>query len=120
MSAVAPEALADLLACVAAFGRSLDATFDPTRFLAEFSARAQRLVPHDRVLIARREGDGDTSSVFAAYAVRGDILGDSRHYTTAFSPGDRVAPAEFVLAAVFEGNTRVTADMATDSRFKEH
>jgi hypothetical protein len=50
--------LSDLLACVAAFGRSLDDSFDPARFLAEFSARAQRLVPHDRVIIARREDDG--------------------------------------------------------------
>jgi len=112
---MATEALADLLACVAAFGRSLDDSFDPARFLVEFSARAQRLVPHDTVLIARREDNGHTCSVFAAYAARGIILGDSRHYTTAFSRGDRVAPADFVLAEVFEGNTHLAADIATDS-----
>src|SRR5260370_8423184 len=43
--------LADLLACVAAFGRSLQEKFDPQRFLADFSAHAQRLAPHDRVII---------------------------------------------------------------------
>jgi len=47
MSAMTADGLADLLACVAAFGRSLDESFDPARFLAEFSARTQRLVPHD-------------------------------------------------------------------------
>jgi hypothetical protein len=36
---MATEALADLLACVAHFGRSLDDSCDPSRFLAEFSAR---------------------------------------------------------------------------------
>ena len=39
--------LADLLACVAAFSRALEASFDPQRFLHEFSAHAQALVPHD-------------------------------------------------------------------------
>ena len=116
----AQTGLADLLACVAAFGRSLDEKFDPARFLADFSARAQRLVPHDHVLIARRENDGHTCSVFAAYAVRGSILGDSSHYTTAFSRGDRLAPADFVLAEVFEGSTQIVADLTTDSRFKDH
>lgn len=53
-----PDGLSDLLACVAAFGSSLDESFDPTRFLAEFSAHTQRLVPHDYMLIALREDDG--------------------------------------------------------------
>jgi hypothetical protein len=70
MSAMATEALADLLACVAAFGRSLDDSFDPARFLAEFSARAQRLVHHDIVLIARREENGHPCSVFAVDLAR--------------------------------------------------
>jgi hypothetical protein len=50
-SAPTESPLADLLACVAAFGQSLQEKFDPQRFLADFSARAQRLVPHDRVII---------------------------------------------------------------------
>jgi len=36
--------LADLIACVAAFGRSLQEKFDPQRFLAQFSSRARRQV----------------------------------------------------------------------------
>jgi hypothetical protein len=53
-------AFSDLLACVAAFERSLDESFDPARFLAEFSARSQRLVPHDYMLIALREDNRRT------------------------------------------------------------
>ena len=53
MSAMTPDGLSDLVACIAAFGRSLDGSFDPERFLAEFSARTQRLVPHVYMLIAR-------------------------------------------------------------------
>jgi hypothetical protein len=110
---MAADGLSDLLACVAAFGRSLDDTFEPTRFLAEFSARAQRLVPHDRVLIERREDGGQTCSVFAAYAVSGSVLGDSRHYTTAFTRGDRPAPAEFVFTEFFEDARKAAATGTT-------
>jgi hypothetical protein len=62
MRAMTPDSLSDLLACVAAFGRLLDESFDPARFLAEFSARTQRLVPHDYMPIALREDDGQTYS----------------------------------------------------------
>ena len=50
--------LADLLACVAAFARSLEGAFDPQRFLDEFSERAQKLVPHDGTVIAWLEDEG--------------------------------------------------------------
>ena len=113
MDAMTPDGLSDLLACVAAFGRSLDESFDPTRFLAEFSARTQRPVPHDYMLIALREGDGKTRSVFAEYAVRGAILSDGSHYTTA---SGRVPTDVFALAPVFEGDEQLIADMATDER----
>ena len=113
------EGLADLLACVAAFGRSLDDQFDPERFLAEFSARAQRLVPHDYMLIALLENDEQTCSVFAEYAVRGVLHGDDKRYTTAFERGGRVAAETFALAPVFGGEPQVTPDMATDDRLGE-
>ena len=45
--------LPDLLACVAAFARSLEGAFDPQRFLHDFSAHAQALVPHDGMLMRR-------------------------------------------------------------------
>jgi hypothetical protein len=96
MSAMAPDVLLDLLECVAAFGRSLPDRFDP-RFLAEFSARVQRLVPHDYIAIARREDDGQTCSVFAEYAVRSALLGHGGHDTPAFERGDRLPAEAFAL-----------------------
>jgi transcriptional regulator with GAF, ATPase, and Fis domain len=113
-----PEGLADLVACVAAFGRSLDERFDPVHFLAEFSARSQRLVPHDHMAIVLREADGHAWSVFAEYATRGTLLGQG-HYTTAFERGDRVPGDDDVLLPVFEGEAQIIADVSTDPRFAE-
>jgi transcriptional regulator with GAF, ATPase, and Fis domain len=113
-----PEGLADLLACVAAFGRSLNERFDPAHFLAEFSGRSQRLVPHDYLAIAIREADGHTCSVFAEYATRGTLLGQG-HYTTAFERGDRVPRYKLGLLPVFEEEAEIIADLATDSRLAE-
>src|SRR5437879_7199939 len=84
MRAMAPDGLSDLLACVAAFGSSLGQSFDPTGVLAEFSARTQPVVPHDYMLIAVREDDGHTYSVFAEYAVRGRVGCDNKRDHTAF------------------------------------
>src|SRR5438128_87045 len=119
MSAMTPDTLSDLLECVAAFGRSLDEPFDPARFLAEFSARSQRLVPHDYMLIALREDDGQTFSLFAEYAGRGGVGGDTRRYTTAFERGGRAATESFALVSVFGGEMGGIADMATDDWFGE-
>jgi two-component system, NtrC family, response regulator AtoC len=119
MSAMTPDGLSDLLECVAAFGRSLDERFDPARFLAEFSVRSQRLVPHDYVLIALREDNGQTYSVFAEYAVRSSHGHDNRRYTTAFERGGRAETGSFALAPVFGGEAQVIADMAIDERFGE-
>jgi len=114
-----PDGLSDLLACVAAFGRSLDEHFDPARFLAEFSARTQRLVPHDHMLIAVLEDDGQTYSVFAEYAVRGRLLAGEAQYTTAFARGGRLATEDCALTPVFEGETQLIADVTTDDRLSE-
>src|SRR5437667_9647123 len=118
MSAMTPDTLSDLLACVAAFGRSLDERFDPARFLAEFSARSQRLVPHDYMLIALREDDGQTFSLFAEYAGRGGVGGDTRRYTTAFERGGRAATESFALAPVFGGETERLAAPAPARRVR--
>ena len=115
MSAMAPDVLLDLLECVAAFGRSLPDRFDP-RFLAEFSARAQRLVPHDYIAIARREDDGQTCSVFAEYPLRSALLGHGGHDTTAFERGDRLPAEAFALTPVLQGEAQVIDDLATDGR----
>jgi len=113
------DGLSDLLACVAAFGRSLDENFAPAQFLAEFSARTQRLIPHDYMLIALREDDGQTYSLFAEYAVRGSLLGDNSRYTTAFERGGRVATDSSALEPVFGGKTQLIANVAADDRFDE-
>ena len=111
------SASADLLECVSTFWRSLDRTFDPAHFLFEFSTRAQCLVPHDYMLIQRREGDGHTCSTFAECAVRGPLLGQRTHYTTSFERGVRVPADVFALRPVFDGDAQIIADMATDPRF---
>jgi transcriptional regulator with GAF, ATPase, and Fis domain len=111
--------VSDLLDCVAAFARSLTETFDPTRSLSEFSARAQRLIPHDHLAIHRREADGRTCSLFAEYAVRGAPLCHGAHYTMAFERGHGVPAEDLALGPVFAGHTQVVADMLTDPRFSE-
>src|SRR6267142_6485978 len=120
MSSMTPvDSPSDLLACVAAFGRSLDESFDPGRSLSEFSARTQRLVPHDYMVIALLEDRGQTYLLFAEYAVRGSLPGDDRRYTTAFERGARVAAESFPLAPVFGGEPQLIGDVTTDDRFRE-
>src|SRR5947209_2875859 len=119
MRAMAPDGLSDLLACVAAVGSSLGQSFDPTGVLAEFSARTQPVVPHDYMLIAVREDDGHTYSVFAEYAVRGSVSCDNKRYTTAFERGGRAAMDSFALAPVFGGDAERVANMASDDRLGE-
>src|SRR6266404_2549387 len=105
--------LADLLACVAAFGRSLQEKFDPQRFLADFSARAQRLVPHDRVVIDYLEDDGRTFTVFAEHAGSGPAVFQGR-YTTDFDPDGRYAVDEWDVGPVFAGGVLLIDDVERD------
>ena len=101
--------LGDLLASLAALGRSLQERFDPQHFLAEFSAPVQALVPHDRLLIAYLEEGGDSFTVFAEHAVRGPLLHEGR-YTVDFDPGGRYALDEFLLGSVFAGEPLLVHD----------
>src|SRR5438552_9561561 len=120
MSAMTPvDSPSDLLACVAAFGRSLDEKFDPARFLVAFSARTQRLAPHDYSIIALLEDRGQTYSLFAEHAVGVSVGGDGRRYTTAFERGAREAAESFPLAPVFGGELQLVGDITTDDRFRE-
>jgi hypothetical protein len=64
------------------------------------------------MLIALREDDGPTYTLFAEYAVRGSLRGDNRRYTTAFERGGRVATECVALAPVFGGETQLIADTA--------
>jgi transcriptional regulator with GAF, ATPase, and Fis domain len=106
-------ALNDLLDSLAALGRSMQEAFDPQRFLAGFSARVQRLIPHDRLLIAYLEDEGRTFTVFAEHAVRGPVLHEGR-YTIAFDPGGRYTRDDLALGSVFEGPGSVVVDFQTD------
>jgi len=109
--------LADLLASLTAIGRSLQEAFDPQRFLAEFSGPVQRLVPHDRLMIAHLE-EGGTLSVFAEHARRGSLL-HAGHYTTDFDPGGHYSPDEQVLRPVLAGEPMLVHDIQVDPRFAQ-
>jgi transcriptional regulator with GAF, ATPase, and Fis domain len=112
----AGTALTDLLCSLAAIGRSMQEEFDPKRFLEEFSACVERLIPHDRLVITHLEEDGRTFTVFAEHAPRGPLLHEG-HYTTAFDPQARYVVAEWTIRPVFSGETMVVGDLQTDPRF---
>ncbi|HEY2995791.1 MAG TPA: sigma 54-interacting transcriptional regulator [Methylomirabilota bacterium] len=99
---MADSRLGDLVASLAALGRSIQERFDPQRFLAEFSVPVQALLPHDRLLVAYLEEGGDSFTVFAEHAVRGPLLHEGR-YTVDFDPGGRYDVDDFGLASVFAG-----------------
>ena len=108
--------LTDLLGCVAAFAQSLRGTFDPQHFLAELSASAQRLVPHDRMLIAYVDDRVTSYTVFAEHPGTGPPLHEGR-YTTDFDPAGRYALDEWDLDGVFRGAALLVGDMQTDPRW---
>ena len=103
------SSLADLLACIAAFGRSMQEVFDPQHFLAEFSARAQRLVAHDRVIITYLEEDGRTYTIFAEHSGNGPAVHEGR-YTTDFDPSGRYTVDDWGLVRVFAGGVFLLVD----------
>ena len=105
----------DFLASLAAIGRSLQAVFDPQRFLAEFSQHVERLVPHDRLMISQVEESG-ALSIFSEYARKGPLLYAGR-YTIEFDPGGRYLPGEMDLASVLAGEPLMVEDLQTDPRF---
>jgi transcriptional regulator with GAF, ATPase, and Fis domain len=107
----------DLLAPLTAIGRAMQEVFDPQRFLAEFSTQVQRLVPHDRVMIAYLE-EGASLSVFAEHNRRGAAIHEGR-YTISFDPGGRYTPAELVLERVLAGEATRVQDFQTEPRFSQ-
>ena len=108
---------ADLLASLVAIGHAMQEAFDPKRFLAQFSTHIQRLLPHDRLMIAYREESG-ALSVFAEHARHGPLVHEGR-YTTAFDPGGRYTPAELVLDSVLAGEAMFAGDLQADPRFAQ-
>jgi len=93
----------ELLACVAAITHALQGPFDPRSVLAEFSARLQSLLPHDRVMIVHRE-EGESLSVLAEQGGCGPAFPEGR-YTLAFDPGGRYPAANLGLSSVLAGET---------------
>ncbi len=114
----AGSTLTDLLCSLAAIGRSMQEEFDPKRFLEEFSACVERLIPHDRLVILHLEEDGRTFTVFAEHAPRGPLLHEG-HYTTAFDPLARYVVAEWTIRPIFSGETMLVDDLQTDPRFAD-
>jgi Nif-specific regulatory protein len=101
--------LADLLACVAAFARSLEGEFDPQRFLRDFSTQAQALVPHEGMFIAWLEDEGRTFSGFARNVIGPDVTIDFRNYTIAFDPSERFPRETAGFGPVFDGQSQLIA-----------
>ncbi|HEX7630232.1 MAG TPA: GAF domain-containing protein, partial [Candidatus Methylomirabilis sp.] len=108
--------LADLLASLAAIGRSMQEEFDPQRFLDQFSDQIRRLIPHDRLVIDLLDEDGRTFTVFAEHAP-GTLRLHQDYYTTAFDPHARYVVEEWVLRDVFAGEAMRVDDLTTDPRF---
>jgi transcriptional regulator with GAF, ATPase, and Fis domain len=108
--------LADLVACLAAIGRSMQEAFDPQKFLADFSAKLQRLIPHDRLVIACLDDDRRTFTVFAEHVENGPVL-HATHYTTGFSPEGRYPLGKGALADMFEGEVVRLDDLRDDYGF---
>jgi transcriptional regulator with GAF, ATPase, and Fis domain len=110
--------LADLLASLTAIGRSMGEEFDPQRFLGEFSARVQRLIPHDRLVIDLLDEDRRTFTVFAEQASPELVLHQGR-YTTIFAPQARYVVSEWILQSVFAGEEMRVDDFSSDRRFAD-
>jgi len=110
--------VADLLASLAAIGRSIQEEFDPQRFLGEFSSLLQRVIPHDRLVIDHLSEDGRTFTVFAEHAPPGLVL-HAEHYTTSFAPQARYLVGEWGLRDVFAGGSMLVRNFPTDPRFAE-
>jgi len=111
--------LADLLACVAAFARSLDAAFDPQRFLDDFSARAQPLVAHDSTVIAWLEDEGRAFSAFARHVSRRGMRLEPRNYTIGFDPGGRFSRDAAGFGVVFDGESQLVDDARAEATAPE-
>jgi transcriptional regulator with GAF, ATPase, and Fis domain len=108
------QGLAGLVCSLGAIGQALHGAFDPQGFLKEFSAHVQRVIPHDRLMIAYLEDEGRTFTVFAEYAAVGPLLHEG-HYTVSFDPGGRYTPDDWDLWPVFSGEGPLVKDFQADA-----
>jgi transcriptional regulator with GAF, ATPase, and Fis domain len=108
----AGTALTELLPSLAAIARAMEDEFDPRRFLQEFSANLNPLVPHDRLAVVYLEDAGHTFSVFAEHAAPG-LLPKVEYYTTDFRRESRLLVADSPLRSVLRGEAMRVDDFST-------
>ncbi|MBI3086354.1 MAG: sigma 54-interacting transcriptional regulator [candidate division NC10 bacterium] len=106
--------LADLLASLAAIGRSMQEEFDPRRFLDEFSHRIRGMLPHDRLIVLNLDEDGKAFTVFAE---TGGPAAMHESYTSSFQPSAKFVVSEWTIRPVFSGETMLVNDVLADPRF---
>jgi Nif-specific regulatory protein len=106
--------LADLLASLAAIGRSMQEEFDPRRFLDEFSQRIRGILPHDRLVILNL---GEGGKVFTVFSETGGSEAWHESYTSSFQPSAKFVVSEWAIRPVFSGEVMVVQDVLADARF---
>ena len=109
----------ELLVCLAAIGRALEAEFQPRAFLDDLSAALAPLVPHDRLGIGYLADDRRTFSVFAEHGASG-FLPEIDRYTTHRERAARFPVADSPLAEVFGGKVVSASDLLSDARFAQY
>ena len=114
-----PPPESDLLVCLAAIGRALEAEFQPRAFLDDLSTGLRRLVPHDRLGIAYLAANGRTFSVFADHGAPG-FLPLTDRYATGLERPARFPVADSPLAAVFDGNVLCASHLQVDAHCVDH
>jgi transcriptional regulator with GAF, ATPase, and Fis domain len=114
-----PPPESELLVCLAAIGRALEAEFQPRLFLDDLSAQLAPFVPHDHLGIGYLAEDRRTFSVFAVHGGPG-FLPPTDRYTTDLEREARFPVGDSPLAEVFEGHVLYVADLLTDPRFAAH
>ncbi len=110
------QAAERVLEAIEALGKSLDAEFDPRRFLLEFSRRLQPILPHDRLVLAVFSEDHATLTVFAEHIGPLSRLHEG-HYTTLSSPRARYLVADLVHPEIANGVIVRIDDLQADPRF---
>ncbi len=114
-----PPLESDLLVCLAAVARALQAEFQPRAFLDDLSTALRPLVPHDRLGIGYLAADGRTFSVFAEHGGSG-FLPPTDRYTTDLDRPACFPVADSALAAVFDGDMVPPSALLADPRFARH
>jgi GAF domain-containing protein len=114
-----PPPEAELLVCLAAIGRALQAEFQPRAFLGDLSTALHPLVPHDCLGLGYLAEDRRTFSVFAEHGGPG-FLPPTGSYTTDLQREARFPVVDSPLAAAFDGHMLCIADLLADPRFVRH